>query len=292
MRRLRSANVLVARCGSEVFASFLLGFLALLLERRAVFAAMAAAPSAPTPAARTRLARRLRLLFRRVGLGIFGIGLFLVLVVLFLLLLDRDSARWLQRQRLCLLQAVHLLAFLDDEGQLSRNGGIGIDHDGDAEALLERAQMRAFVVEQIKRDIGAGANRQIMCCSLEQHFLERAQELQRHGGHRTYVAGAAAMRAFLGRALEHARADALARHFEQAEMRDVPDLDAGAVVPQAFLQPPLDGAVVTLLVHIDEIDDDQPSEIAQSQLSGDFLGGLQVGLERSILDVMLARGAP
>src|SRR6516164_9676637 len=124
MRLLRSANVVVARCESEVFASFLLGFLALLLERRAVFAAMAAAPTAPAPAARTRLARRLRLRFRRAGLRIFGRGL--VLVVLFVLLLDRDSARRLQRQRLCLLQAVHLLAFLDDEGQLSRDGGIGI----------------------------------------------------------------------------------------------------------------------------------------------------------------------
>src|SRR5262249_13288267 len=254
MRLLRPANIVFASCGSEVRGSLLREFLALLLER--LFAATAAAPPAPAPAAWTMLARRLHLLFRRAGLGIFGIGPFLVLVVLFLLLLDRDSARRLQRQRLCLLQAVHLLAFLDDEGQLSRDGSIGIDHDGDAEALLERAQMRAFVIEQIKRDIGTGANRQIMRCSLEKHFLERAQELQRHGGHRTHVAGAAAMRAFLGRALEHTRANALARHFEQAEMRDVPDLDASTVVPQAFLQPPLDGAVVTLLVHIDEIDDD------------------------------------
>src|SRR5215472_1650782 len=147
MRLLRSANVVVARCGSEVFGSFLLGFLALLLERRAVFAAMAAAPTAPAPAAGTRFARRLRLRFRRAGLRIFGRGLFLVLVVLFVLLLDRDNARRLQRQRLCLLQAVHLLAFLDDEGKLPRDGGIGIDHIGDAKALLERPKMCAFVME-------------------------------------------------------------------------------------------------------------------------------------------------
>src|SRR5262249_16603581 len=152
MRLLRSANVVVARCGSEVFGSFLLGFLALLLERRAVFAAMAAAPTAPAPAARTRFAPRPRPRVPRPGLRLFGPRVFVVLVVLFVLLLDRDNARRLQRQRLCLLQAVHLLAFLDDEGQLSRDGGIGIDHDGDAEALLERAQMRAFVIEQIKRD--------------------------------------------------------------------------------------------------------------------------------------------
>ena len=74
-------------------------------------------------------------------------------------------------------------------------------------------------------------------------------------------------------------------------MRDVSDLDARAVVPQAFLQPALDRAVVALLVHVDEIDDDQAGEIAQAQLPGDLLGGLEVGLERGVLDVMLAGGA-
>ena len=75
-------------------------------------------------------------------------------------------------------------------------------------------------------------------------------------------------------------------------MRDVPDLDARAVVPQAFLQPALDRAVVALLVHVDEVDDDQAGEVAQAELPRDFLGGLHVGLERGVLDVMLAGGAP
>ena len=46
-------------------------------------------------------------------------------------------------------------------------------------------------------------------------------------------------------------------------MRDAADLDAGAVLLEAFLQPALDGAVVALLVHVDEVDDDQPGEVAQ-----------------------------
>ena len=45
-------------------------------------------------------------------------------------------------------------------------------------------------------------------------------------------------------------------------MGDVADLDAGAVVAERFLEPPLDRAVVALLVHVDEIDDDQAREIA------------------------------
>src|SRR5260221_5520149 len=106
------------------------------------------------------------------------------------------------------------------------------------------------------------------------------------------MARAPAMRALLGRALEHARANALARHFEQPEVRDLSDLNARPVMPQAFLQPALDRAVVALLVHVDEVDDDQAREIAQTQLPGNLLGGFEDGLERGILDVVLARGAP
>ena len=45
-------------------------------------------------------------------------------------------------------------------------------------------------------------------------------------------------------------------------------------MPQAFLQAPFDRAVVALLIHVDEIDDDQPGEVAQSKLPRHFLGGL------------------
>ena len=74
-------------------------------------------------------------------------------------------------------------------------------------------------------------------------------------------------------------------------MRDAADLDAGAVVLEAFLQPPLDRAVVALLVHVDEVDDDQSGKVAQPELARDFVGRFQIGLERGVLDMMLARGA-
>src|SRR4030081_3100854 len=106
------------------------------------------------------------------------------------------------------------------------------------------------------------------------------------------MAAATALRAGLGRAFENAGADALARHFEQAEMRDAADLDAGAVLPQAIAELAFDRAVVALLVHVDEIDDNQAGEIAQAQLSRDFLRCLEVGLERGILDVMFAGRPP
>src|SRR3984885_16209070 len=71
-------------------------------------------------------------------------------------------------------------------------------------------------------------------------------------------------------------------------MRDAPDLDAGAILPEAIAELALDRTIVALLVHVDEVDDDQAGKVAQPQLPRDFLGGLHVGLERGILDVVLA----
>src|SRR3569832_1505284 len=100
------------------------------------------------------------------------------------------------------------------------------------------------------------------------------------------MAAAAALRAGLGGAFEHTGANALARHFEQAEMRDASDLNSRAVLAQAIGQLAFDRAVVALLVHVDEFDDDQSGEVALSELSCDFFRGLQIGLERGVLDVM------
>ena len=49
--------------------------------------------------------------------------------------------------------------------------------------------------------------------------------------------------------------------------------------------------LLRLLFHVDEVDDDQAGQVAQAQLAGDFVGGLEVGLERGFLDGVLAGGA-
>ena len=72
-------------------------------------------------------------------------------------------------------------------------------------------------------------------------------------------------------------------------MADAADLDARPVVLQRLLQPPFDPAIVALLLHVDEVDDDQAGEVAQAQLPGDFIGGLEIGLEGGVLDIVFAR---
>ena len=57
-------------------------------------------------------------------------------------------------------------------------------------------------------------------------------------------------------------------------MADAANLDAGPVVLQRFLEAALHRPIVALFLHVDEVDDDEPREIAQAQLPGDFVGSL------------------
>src|SRR5437667_10274941 len=115
---------------------------------------------------------------------------------------------------------------------------------------------------------------------LHQDFLETPQQLQRHRGDRANVAAAAAMRTDFGRNLQHARANALTRHLQQTEMRDASDLNSGAILPQASTELALLSALVALLVHVDEVADDQGGEVAQAQLPRGFRGGFNVPRNR------------
>ena len=75
-------------------------------------------------------------------------------------------------------------------------------------------------------------------------------------------------------------------------MRDAADLDARAVVAQRFLQ--LRRSTVRLLRFSSMSMKSMtisPARSRKPQLARDLFGGLAVGLERGVLDVVLARGA-
>ena len=79
-------------------------------------------------------------------------------------------------------------------------------------------------------------------------------------------------------------------HFQQTEAREPPGLHPGAVNPQALPQPVFHLPLVSAAGHVDEIDDEQPPQVPQAQLPGDFIGGLQVGVEGRLLDVFALGG--
>jgi hypothetical protein len=97
----------------------------------------------------------------------------------------------------------------------------------------------------------------------------------------------AAAAAAVGAVDEHRRldalVDALAGHLEQAQRRDGQDVGAGLVLLQGLLDRVVDHVAVLLLPHVDQVDDQQAADVAQAQLAGDLLDGLEVDLEDGLV---------
>ena len=87
------------------------------------------------------------------------------------------------------------------------------------------------------------------------------------------------------------RAQPLPRHFQQAKTGDAPNLDPGAVDFQGFPQPGFNLALIPGDAHVNKINHDQPAQIAQPHLPGDFVGGFQIGSQCGFFDVTALGGA-
>ena len=200
--------------------------------------------------------------------------------------------------------------------QQRRAGGIGSDearflarHDGaqafDAEArrdhrivggddgahavpALDLIQPFALVVEDVQRDRCRDMNDDLGGAALARFFLDPAQYVQRGAFGAAHMTRAIAVLADDEGGFLQRRAQPLAAHFQQAEMADVANLDAGAVVLQRLLQPALDHGVVAFRLHVDEVDDDQPGQIAQAQLPRHLIRRFEVGADGGFLDIAFA----
>ena len=122
-------------------------------------------------------------------------------------------------------------------------------------------------------------------------FLDDAQNLQGTGFDIAHMAGATAARTRNGSPFRQCRAQALAAHLQQTELADAAELHAGAIQPQRVAQAVFHIAAVACFVHIDEIDHDQATQIAQTHLAGNFICRFQVGARGGFFDVAAANGA-
>ncbi|MNS23586.1 hypothetical protein D3C72_554070 [compost metagenome] len=178
------------------------------------------------------------------------------------------------------------------DGVLALGQGV-VDQDDDVQAALfqQALQIVALVVQDVEGDGGRDAQVDRTGAVAARLDVHGAQRHQSRRFRRADTAGALAVGADLGGAFDHAQTAALAADFHQAEARDAAHLDAGAILGQGVLQRLLDGAVVLAFIHVDEVDDDQAGEVAQTQLAGGLDGGFQVGLGGGGLDVALLGGA-
>ncbi len=87
------------------------------------------------------------------------------------------------------------------------------------------------------------------------------------------------------------RAQALTRHFEQAEAGNMANLNTRPVLTHRFTQTVFYRALVTYRRHIDKVDNDQAAQVAQTQLAGNLIGRFQVGIKRRFFDIAAASRA-
>ena len=168
---------------------------------------------------------------------------------------------------------------------------VGNQHQIDAVAYFDLGDVRAFFIEQESGNIHRHLAVQRTCVFLHGLFFKNAQDVQCRRFGRTRVAGAVTARAGDVAGFSQCRAQPLTRQFEQAEATDLARLHAGAIIAQGIPQAVFDFALVAVVFHVDEIDHDQATQVAQTQLAGDFIRCFAVGLEGSFLDVGALGGA-
>ena len=119
---------------------------------------------------------------------------------------------------------------------------------------------------------------------LGRELAQLALDLDRHGLLGEHHALAVAGRAGLGQDLAHALGHVLAGHLDQPERRDLHHVGLRAVLVERLAQRLQHGVAVARARHVDEVDDDDPADVAQPQLAHHLLGGLEVGLGDRVLE--------
>src|SRR5579863_6840454 len=165
------------------------------------------------------------------------------------------------------------------------------DDELGAALVLERAQPLALLVDQVGRHRHRYLRDDARGAVLAQLLADQTQYRERHRLDAADAADAHAARADDVARIAERGPQPLARHLEQPEARQAPDLDAGAVHLHGIAQPVLDVALVLARLHVDEVDDDQSADVTDAQLAGDLIGRLEIGVGRSSLDVAPSGGA-
>ena len=170
-------------------------------------------------------------------------------------------------------------------------GFVGHQQHIDALLQLNFGDLRALLVQQERRHFDRHLGVDGGAVVLHGLFLNDAQNLQCRALGVADVACATASRARNRGPFGECGLQALAAHFEQAELADRAKLDAGAVLAQRIAQAVFHFAAVLRLFHVNEVDHDQAAQITQTHLAGHFVGSFQVGAGGGFFDIATLDGA-
>src|SRR5690606_27285147 len=122
--------------------------------------------------------------------------------------------------------------------------------------LLEAPEQTRFFLEDMERHLRVDADRDAALAAFHGDAADGALDAPDHRVGSEDAAGAAAMHARLGERLEEGRPDALPRHFDEPELRDLERAGAGAVPVQVGAELLEHAVLVGAGLHVNEVTDD------------------------------------
>src|SRR5262249_35913203 len=105
---------------------------------------------------------------------------------------------------------------------------------------------------------------------------------------RLELAGAVAIEARLMEQAPEALPRTLARHLDEAEIGDAVERRLRLVFLEELFESAPHLLAIFVLLHVDQIEDDQATDVPEAELVGDFVDGLEVRLEDRLLHVLAA----
>ena len=158
-------------------------------------------------------------------------------------------------------------------------------NDDDAMTGFNFQNFAAFFIQQECCDVNWNLNMDRGRIFLHCLFLNNAQDLQCRGFGVADMTGAVTARTGHMAAFRQRRAQALTRQFHQTEAGNLAHLYTGAVVAQCIFQALFYFTLIFRVFHVDKIDHDQTTQIAQTQLTGHLFGSFQIGVQCGGFDV-------
>ncbi len=223
---------------------------------------------------------RQRRLFRAFTLGV--------------LFFRRQRHRFFVQLRQHVAQGRRFFPFAYAQHGIVRRFHLIVRDDDTADAILTRlnsVHCRPFFVKQIRGDRHRNNGMDFLRILFQRFFFNQAQNGQRQRFVIAHGAGTATARTHVMAGFAQRRAQALTRHFEQAEAGNMANLNTRPVLTHRFTQAVFYRALVTYRRHIDKVDNDQAAQVAQTQLAGNLIGRFQVGIKRRFFDIAAASRA-
>ena len=165
----------------------------------------------------------------------------------------------------------------------------GLDGHTARRFALQAVHRGALLLTQKRGDSGAGADHDASCLRCgARHLTNASHRLVRDRGHRDDATSTVTCGAGFREDLRQTRARALARHLHQAQLGDLEDVAPHLVLLEGGIERVHDVLLVSRIHHVDEVDDDDAPDVAESQLIDDLPSGLEVGREDGFLMVVFS----